>query len=579
MIRRKFISNLLFFLTILCSAYGYAGYDDGESVYMYDGIPGCGCYCHCECFSHYVSDKQDGGFPDEKKCHYLFEEDKVWHVFMRKFLTALKAGPYFSRDKLSVESMVKSSNACGYLCLLSEYLNAASKLEKRIELARIELIEWNKELYKSPKDLQKLKEKIKNLNRQADDAFHILSSIPGEIIPIYKELIASCFHDGSYNMVTVYNRGLIALSEGNIEESLSDILSYIDLAKKNQKENLLTSEVFQKQGESFLEVGLYHQAIEALSSAISKDPNNFEAYFHRSAAYFEIGDFESSLSDYIYSKNSDYFVPYKLAPNEFIDAFSEAAIHNACDAAIDFLPSLCNTAYGLGECLWVFGEHPTDSIRNLASTGYEIAEHVVDYLKNVDGEQLQEYANELVELYENFSDLTDREKGELIGSAVGKYGVDIFAGAATVKGVSAYKKLKEANRICTLESMATSASSKKEIVSKGLQQYSERCKFFENSKIHWGRQNKHIPGKHNYQEGKSIFEHQNPDDLIKKYAGTGTLKRGEIGKPGYQEVIDFKEHIGVWKNKVDSRPTTKGTIHYSKNGAHIVPEHPDAKTW
>lgn len=53
-----------------------------------------------------------------------------------------------------------------------------------------------------------------------------------------------------------------------------------------------------------------------------------------------------------------------------------------------------------------------------------------------------------------------------------------------------------------------------------------------------------------------------------------------MAKPGYQEIVDFKEPIGIWKNGIKSEPTTKGTIHYSKDGnAHIVPENPNAKLW
>jgi hypothetical protein len=53
-----------------------------------------------------------------------------------------------------------------------------------------------------------------------------------------------------------------------------------------------------------------------------------------------------------------------------------------------------------------------------------------------------------------------------------------------------------------------------------------------------------------------------------------------MGQRGYKEVIDFKENIGIWKNlNEDSLPTTKGTIHYSKQGAHIVPAHPESRIW
>ena len=44
-----------------------------------------------------------------------------------------------------------------------------------------------------------------------------------------------------------------------------------------------------------------------------------------------------------------------------------------------------------------------------------------------------------------------------------------------------------------------------------------------------------------------------------------------------EENVDFKEHIGRWKSKdgMISAPTTKGSIHYSKKGAHIVPINPN----
>lgn len=407
-----------------------------------------------------------------------------------------------------------------------------------------------------------------------NEIYRVLERLALKYLKLYSDCLTKHPHPKIY-----YERGMTHMQIGNSEEALQDIRELIELAKsdKYKDQNIITSEMYQQEGVAYADLGMYDKAIEALNQAILKDPNNLEAYFQRASAYFEIGDFDRSLEDYISSKKFEGFVPNHLSSIEFIDAFSAAAINSTCETACDFLPSLCYTVYGLGKCLWAFGERPVDSIHNLAGAGYDMAEYVVKYLKTVDKETLHEYVDEFLRLHENFNQLSDKEKGKLIGSAIGKYGVDIFAGAAAIKGVSAYKKLKEANRICNLESMALSLSSKESVASKGLQQYAKRGKFFENSKIHWDKQNKHIPGKHNYQEGKSIFEHKDAESLLRKYAGTGTSKRGEIGKPGYQEVVDFKEYIGMWKNKVDSKPTTKGTIHYSKDGVHIVPEHPDVK--
>ena len=71
--------------------------------------------------------------------------------------------------------------------------------------------------------------------------------------------------------------------------------------------------------------------------------------------------------------------------------------------------------------------------------------------------------------------------------------------------------------------------------------------------------------------GKSPLTHKDPQALLDKHAGTGdpvgAVPRGE---PGFKERVDFGEVIG----SVNGEPTTKGIIHYSKTGAHIVPARP-----
>ncbi len=567
----------VFLFFFLCTSFFVKGHalfgNEVTTVYQYGGIPGCECFQHCNCFTYAL----DGVFP---KHQYFPPQDLLWHDFLRKYTSSLHKGPYFPWSENYIRQLVTVPNSHRYVSLVSEYLNSVERLLKVHDRHRQEYIEWCVKQYSRPIDAEKLSKAIDTMNQKYQTAADILSTILSDVIPRYKEIIEECSHREPYNLALIYNKGLISLMEGNAEASLKDIGALIELAKISGQDHLLNSEVFQKQGEMFLEVGLYHQAIESLNKAIVKDPKNFEAYFQRASAYFEIGDFEHSLDDYIASKKSDYFVPYKLPPNEFVDAFSEFAFKGAKDAVCDFLPSLCHTTYGLGECLWAFGEHPIDSMRNLAGAGYEMVEHIIDYMKTVDKDTMHEYVGELVLLYENFSNLTDREIGELIGYSVGKYGVEILAGSTALKGVSAYKQLKDANRICNLESMLMTTSSKEAVISKGLQQYAERCNFFENTKIHWGQQDKHIPGTNNYISNKSIFEHQDASGLLKKNAGTGTPKRGEMGKPGYQELIDFKERIGFWVSEDGLQlPTTKGAIHYSNKGAHIVPMNPERKIW
>ena len=91
-------------------------------------------------------------------------------------------------------------------------------------------------------------------------------------------------------------------------------------------------------------------------------------------------------------------------------------------------------------------------------------------------------------------------------------------------------------------------------------------------KIHVGRQGKHILGHNNYKKGKSILgiSVEKTQDLVNKYSGTGK----KLGPN--RERVNFKEIIGEYVDPKTGKvyKTTMGTIHYSKDGTHIVPEKP-----
>jgi RHS repeat-associated protein len=95
-------------------------------------------------------------------------------------------------------------------------------------------------------------------------------------------------------------------------------------------------------------------------------------------------------------------------------------------------------------------------------------------------------------------------------------------------------------------------------------------------RIDMGKQGKHVVGHSNYIPGRSILT-ADPTDLG-LHAGTGQSANGVLaGKPGAKERIDFGRVIGVWwvdRGSGAGVPTTKGLIHYSANGIHVVPARP-----
>ncbi|WP_438502856.1 polymorphic toxin type 50 domain-containing protein [Bacillus pumilus] len=98
------------------------------------------------------------------------------------------------------------------------------------------------------------------------------------------------------------------------------------------------------------------------------------------------------------------------------------------------------------------------------------------------------------------------------------------------------------------------------------------------AKVKPGAQEKHIPDAPNYKQEiangkkKSIFygDNKKAQELLDKYAG-----KGEMMENG-REVVNFGQKIGQTYDLKTGKyiETTRGTIHYSKNGAHIVPSKP-----
>ncbi|GIN09170.1 hypothetical protein J1TS1_33150 [Shouchella clausii] len=97
-------------------------------------------------------------------------------------------------------------------------------------------------------------------------------------------------------------------------------------------------------------------------------------------------------------------------------------------------------------------------------------------------------------------------------------------------------------------------------------------------KVKPGAQEKHIPHTPNYKQElangkhKSIFygDNKKAQELLDKFAGKGTTVTKN------KERVDFGEPIGKYYDRDTGNyvETTRGLIHYSKNGAHIVPSEP-----
>ncbi|MCY8153882.1 T7SS effector LXG polymorphic toxin [Bacillus spizizenii] len=98
-------------------------------------------------------------------------------------------------------------------------------------------------------------------------------------------------------------------------------------------------------------------------------------------------------------------------------------------------------------------------------------------------------------------------------------------------------------------------------------------------KVKPGAQEKHIPNTPNYKQeiangkNKSIFygDNKTAQKLLDKFAG-----KGQLLPNGKKERVDFGKPIGKYYDRDTGEyiETTRGMIHYGKDGAHIVPSEP-----
>ena len=381
------------------------------------------------------------------------------------------------------------------------------------------------------------------------------------------------------SLQTLFNAGLADISMGNFQEAMQSATCLIESAKKSNHEDVLTVEHYQNLGLSCLECMRYAEAIQALSKAIGYNPSNREPYFLRAVAYFETGNFEEAIQDLLeYKKDKVPFPPLSIS-TEFVTGLTKGLKNGVQEAASDFVPTLCQSAYGIGQCLWTFSQAPIESSANFFNACYEIGETVVQAFKELDQEMVEDLAAEFHKAMLTFDKLGESEKGEITGYFVGRYGVDILAGAGAMKGIAAFKKLKDANRLCNIEALAISNADKEVIIAEAVKHATERDLFFKNVKYNFDAHNKHILDHNDYIVGNSMWQHRDPEGLLKHFAGSGLPRRGTPGVPGYKETVDFQEIIGMWISEDGSvvMPTSRGTIHYGKKGAHIVPSNPNPR--
>lgn len=397
----------------------------------------------------------------------------------------------------------------------------------------------------------------------------------------FQNIATFCMHK-HVTLRTYFEHALHQINQGDYVSVMQTTKKLIDYASEASKAEYLKAETYVQLGVACSMSFEFGQAIEALTEALIIDPTNSEAYLERAIAYFELGNFELAIRDFLASGNSVKKVlpldPYNL---EFAIGLAKGGHAGLIDGTLEMPASLMNTIYGLGRLLWAGATHPIDTYGELSESVHEI----IIYLRTEEALNIAiDMVPELRQLLEQWDSLDSNARGEQAGYILGKYGLEVIIPGTAIKAIKKYQNLRRANALCTLESMSISVENKVVLEKLAQEAAVQRVQFFKTAKLNPDKQGKHLVGHRNYDPKlgdkfqPSILRHPDPEKLLKEHAGKGSPKVVFEHGQGYKEVVDFREYIGDFFDEKTNQflSTTRGTIHYDKTGsAHIVPASPN----
>jgi tetratricopeptide (TPR) repeat protein len=459
-----------------------------------------------------------------------------------------------------------------------EFTHAHFEMDGTLEFTNGDEIDRDIPVYSFYQDLQDdIQELNKNLsNSYSEDYDEKQEWLEGAIQKIdsnYKNIFIWCLRHHQPEGIA-FKDAIDHFLASDFDYAIAQIRELIEAAETNNVQDELLAKLYLLKGEIQNECCRYSDAIIDLTTAIQKNPSMKESYFERAVSYFELGHFDLAIQDYLTSG----IRPVKtLNPTQWGLGMGAGLLEGIGYSITDFIPSLLGSFRGLSDGLWALATDPRGASQELVQTSQNLIKYIQSHSTR---EMLQDAVPELKELVQKKDQLSDFEKGRLIGLMIGKYGMEILSTKYSTEAIGAYRKLKKANQLLTLEALA-SPEQTQTILSAAGKRWELRQTTLKNNPIviEWDKQGKHIVGHKNYKikDEKSIFTHPDPEQLLRDYAGTGTKARGIIpGSPGYQEIVNFEEFIGYTINskKETKIATTYGKIHYSTKGAHIVPFSP-----
>ncbi len=304
---------------------------------------------------------------------------------------------------------------------------------------------------RAKKSIQHRTNKIKFFESGLSRAKEILENTRDEFTQKILQDIENCLIDrkmhpqdhSEYNSTLLCDRGYANFLLGNYFTAMEDI-------KKSITTGAIDPKIFEVLGQTSAQLGLYQNAIDCLTKVIKEEPQNSKAYLERAAAYFEQGNFEKALEDYMASglKGSP-IEDFAIASLEFGGGVIQGVLMGAEHTLENFLPSMLCSLQGMANGIWAFALSP----KEVSNEMVEACKNIYEFLQGSNLETISAVIPELKELVSDWKEHTEFHKGELVGTILGKYGLDVFLLSGSAKGIKLFQELKVANATLTLEAM------------------------------------------------------------------------------------------------------------------------------
>ena len=235
---------------------------------------------------------------------------------------------------------------------------------------------------------------------------------------------------------------------------IADIKKLFEITPDGMLEEHLAAKMQFKQAKAESELALFDDAIETLSSYISKYPCHRKAYLERAIAHFEKGDFSGALKDFSEGGITLDSIGSTWGDQlEFNAGVVKGLTSGIAIGAVEFPPHLIHSLYGVGHGLWAFVTDPAEVSKDVARTCLD----AFNFIKE-NGAQgvFCELFPEAKELVETGHLLSEFAQGEILGRLVGRHGIECFLAFGTCKALKMYRNLKKANAALILQRMSVS---------------------------------------------------------------------------------------------------------------------------